>query len=409
VSGLSVEVEPSEVGLDQWRLDQVAAHFRRYVEDGRLPGWLIVVSRAGRVAYIEAAGRRDETGSPFDPDTLLEVYSMTKPVTAVAALICYEEGLFELTDPVSTYIPSFSRVRVFKGGSASSPDTEPAREPVRIWHLLTHTAGLIYPFSGNNPVVTAAFEEAERSVPSGSELAAWCDAWATVPLLFEPGSSWNYSVASDVLGRVVEVASGKPLDDFFSERILQPLRMADTAFQGREVEPDRLAATYMLDPHTSKLVVFRAAGRHESGMPYLSGGGGLVSSASDYWRFMEMLRRRGEYDGTRVLAPRTVDFMRRNHLPNNSDRASFGIPLFPDKPPEAGEGYGLGVSVTIDPVANRALGGAGSFGWAGAANTYFSIDPKEELTMMFLTQFFPFAAYPIEARFKQLVYQAMVD
>jgi CubicO group peptidase (beta-lactamase class C family) len=409
VSGLSVDVEPSEVGLDPRRLDRVGAYFRCFVDDGRLPGWLIVISRAGKVVYIEAAGRRDETGLPIEPDTLLEIYSMTKPVTAVAALICYEEGLFELTDPVSTYIPSFAKVRVFKGGSASSPDTEPVQEPVRIWHLMTHTAGLMYPFSGNNPVVASLFEDAERSVPSGAQLADWCDTWATVPLLFEPGSSWNYSVASDVLGRVVEVASGMPLDAYFSERILDPLQMTDTAFQGRESDPDRLAAMYSLDPVTAKLVVAPPAGRREPGLPYLSGGGGLVSTATDYWRFMEMLRRRGQYGGVEVLAPRTVDFMTRNHLPNNADRASFGIPLFPDKAPEAGEGYGLGVGVTIDPIANRALSGTGSFGWAGAANTYFSVDPKEELTLMFLAQFVPFAAYPIESRFKQLVYQAVID
>lgn len=409
MSGLSVEVEPSEVGLDQGRLDRLGKYFRRYVADEKLAGWLIVVSRAGKVAHLESAGRRDETGAPIEGDTLLEMYSMTKPVTAVAALICYEEGLFELTDPVSAYIPSFSKVRVFKGGSASSLDTELAREPVRIWHLLTHTAGLTYPFTGNNPVVAAMFEATERSVPPGSDLGAWCDAWATVPLLFEPGSSWNYSVASDVLGRVVEVACGQPLDTFFSERILQPLQMTDTAFQGRVKEPAQLAAMYSRDPLTSKLVATTTVGVDESGLPYLSGGGGLVSTAADYWRFMEMLRRRGEYGGSRLLAPRTVDLMTSNHLPNNADRASFGIPLFPDKPPEAGEGYGLGVSVRIDPVASKALGGAGSFGWSGAANTYFSIDPKEELTLMFLTQFFPFAAYPIEARLKQLAYQALVD
>ncbi len=409
MSGLGVDVGPSEVGIDPRRLDRVGAYFRGYVEDGRLPGWLIVIGRAGKVAYLEAAGRRDETGQPIGPDTLLEIYSMTKPVTAVAALICYEEGLFELTDPVSNFVPSFSKVRVYTSGAGSSLATEPAREPIRIWHLLTHTAGLTYSFTGNNPAVTALLAEAERTVPRGADLSAWCDAWATVPLLFEPGSCWNYSVASDVLGRVVEVASGKRLDTFFTERILQPLGMADTTFRGRGADPERVAALYSRDALTSAFVANRATGRYASGLPYLSGGGGLVSSAADYWRFMEMLRHRGEYEGARLLAPRTVDFMTSNHLPGNADRASFGIPLFPDKPPEAGEGYGLGVGVTIDPVAAKALGGAGSYGWAGAANTYFRVDPKEELTMMFLTQFFPFAAYPIEPRLKQLVYQALVD
>lgn len=408
MSGLSVDVDASEVGLDQRRLGRIGSYFRRYVEDGRLPGWLAVVSRAGRVAYLEAAGRRDDKGAEVEADTLFNIYSMTKPVTAVAALMCYEEGTFELTDPVSTYIPAFGDVRVLKGGSAAAPVTEPAGEPVRIWHLLTHTAGLTYPFSGDNQVVAAIFNRAEQDVPPGSELAAWCEAWATVPLLFEPGTSWNYSVASDVLGRVIEVASGTSLDVFFAERILQPLEMNDTTFQGRHPEPDRLAAMFSIDPGTSRLVAAPAAG-YETATSYLSGGGGLVSTAYDYWRFMEMLRCGGEHGGNRLLGSRTVGLMTANHLPKNASRASFGIPLFPDNPSERGEGYGLGVGVTVDPLANMALGSSGSYGWSGAANTYFTVDPKEGLTFMFLTQFSPFAAYPIETRLRQLVYQAIVD
>jgi CubicO group peptidase (beta-lactamase class C family) len=408
--GLGYEVDPLMVGLDPHRLARISAHFRPYVDDGRLPGWLVLVSREGKIAYLETYGQRDGTGAPVEVDTLFRIFSMTKPVTGVAAMMCLEEGLFELNDAVSQFIPSFSDVRVWKGGSRSSPETVPATKPVRIWHLMTHTAGLVYGFTGGNPVVTSLFEEAEQAVPPGRGLAGWCDAWAGVPLLFQPGESWNYSVATDVLGRVVEVASGQRLDDFFSKRIFEPLGMNDTGFQVEAGEEKRLGATYVADAATGTATPDSDAGTvgiHEP--PYLSGGGGLVSSASDYLRFAELLRRRGELEGARLLAPRTVDYMTKNHLPGNADRVGFGVPVFVDQPErDLGQGYGLGLGVMVDPLAAKTLATAGSYGWGGAANTYFWVDPKERLTYIFLTQFFPFAAYPISERLSQLVYQAIV-
>jgi CubicO group peptidase (beta-lactamase class C family) len=228
--------------------------------------------------------------------------------------------------------------------------------------------------------------------------------------LFRPGGAWNYSIAHDVLGRVVEVAAGRPLDRFFAERIFEPLGMTDTGFRAKEADLDRLATLYVLDTETDKVSPDEETGQWGISKPdFFAGGGGLVSSAPDYLRFAEMLRRRGEYGGARVLGTRTVEYMTKNHLPGNADLASFGIPIFADAPPEHGQGYGLGVGVTIDPVAHKRLDGAGSYGWAGAANTYFRVDPAEELTTMFLTQLMPFAVHPIGTRFSQLVYQAIVD
>ena len=235
MSELTIEVDAAEAGLDPERLSRIDTHFARYVADGRLPGWLLTVRRHGRLVHVARCGSRDlEADLPVTDDTLWRIYSMTKPVTSVAAMILYEEGKLTLTDPVSAFIPSFGDVRVYAGGSDLRPVTVPAVEPVRIWHLLTHTAGLTYGFHRSHPV-DAMYRAAgfEWSTPAGMDLAQACDAWASLPLLFQPGTEWNYSVATDVLGRVVEVASGQRLDEFIRTRILRPLGMADTAFSAR--------------------------------------------------------------------------------------------------------------------------------------------------------------------------------
>src|SRR5579863_7643256 len=245
VSELKAEVDPAEVGLDAGRLQRIDRHFARYVDDGRLPGWLVAVSRRGRLAHVSWQGSRDiEAGLPVEPGTLWRIYSMTKPVTSVAAMMLYEEGAFQLTDPVSRFIPAFAGVRVYTGGSDQRPVTVPATEPVRIWHLMTHTAGLTYGFHRNHPCDAlyraAGFDIGLKPVT----LAEACDAWARLPLLFQPGTEWNYSVATDVLGRVVEVASGQPLDEFFAQRIFGPLGVTDTGFYAAPAVQPRLAALY---------------------------------------------------------------------------------------------------------------------------------------------------------------------
>src|SRR5215813_7467236 len=246
MGGLKQEVDPAEVGLDPQRLARIDRHFARYVDDGRLPGWLIAVSRHGRLAHVSCYGSRDlEAGLPVEPDTLWRIYSMTKPVTSVATMMLYEEGAFELTDPVSTFIPSFAGARVHAGGSDLRQVAVPATEPVRIWHLLTHTSGLTYGFHRVHPV-DALYRAAgfEWAYPRGTVLAAACDIWAGLPLLFQPGSEWNYSAATDVLGRVIEVVSGQDLGEFFAARILRPLGMSDTSFSVGDGGAGRLAALY---------------------------------------------------------------------------------------------------------------------------------------------------------------------
>ena len=411
MSELKVEIDPAEVGLAPDRLRRIDQHFTRYVDDGRLPGWLITVSRHGRVAHLSRYGSRDtEAGLPVELDTLWRIYSMTKPVTSVAAMMLYEQGAFELKDPLYRLIPSFRNMRVFRGGSSLTPVTEPASEPVRIWHLLTHTAGLTYGFHYAHPV-DAMYRAAgfEWGAPAGIDLAGACERWGELPLLFQPGTEWNYSVATDVLGRVVEILSGQSLDRFFAERIFQPLGMSDTAFWAKEGDVGRLAALYGADPGTRLAVRNDAMGAAALKPPtFLSGGGGLVTSAADYHRFSQMLLRGGELDGVRLLGTRTVRYMARNHLPGGADLEAFGRPLFAETTFD-GIGFGLGFSVLDSPVSNKVIGSPGEFAWGGAASTAFWVDPAEDITAQFFTQLLPSSTHPIRSQFRQLVYQALVD
>ncbi|MGW5717396.1 serine hydrolase domain-containing protein [Amycolatopsis sp. NPDC003865] len=407
MANLKVDVDPAEAGFDAGRLSRIDAHFDRYVENGRLPGWLAVVSRHGRIVHIGSGGYSDvEAGTPVEVDTLWRIFSMTKPITSVAAMMLAEEGLLELDDPISRWLPEFASPRVYVKGSALAPLTEPARAPIRVWHLLTHTAGLTYGFHHGHPV-DAIYRSAgfEWGTPPGLDLAACSERWASLPLVFQPGAEWNYSVATDVLGRLVEVVSGLPLDEFFASRIFTPLGMTDTGFVAASLS--RLAALYV--PSPDGLARNDAFGRLGTSRPdCLSGGGGLVSSAADYWRFTEMLLRGGALDDVRLLSPRTVSLMASNHLPGHVDLEEYGRPLFAEMPFD-GHGFGLGFSVLEDPVKARTLSSAGEFAWGGAASTAFWVDPDEDLTVGFYTQLLPSSTYRLRSQLRQLVYQALVD
>jgi CubicO group peptidase (beta-lactamase class C family) len=407
---LEVQQDPAEAGFDPTRLERIAGHFQGYVDDGRLPGFSVVLARAGRVVYTAASGMRDvESGLPVEGETLWRIYSMTKPVTSVAAMQLWEEGRFELKDPVSRFLPEWEDVRVFREGTSLKPVATPATEPMRMWHLLTHTAGLTYGFHYAHPVDALYRAQGfEWTSPEGVDLAGCSERWAALPLLFEPGAEWNYSVATDVLGRVVEVLAGEPLDQVFAQRILAPLGMNDTAFSVAADDAHRLAALYTPEPGSGRLVRSPLSDRALQPPDFLSGGGGLLSTAWDYHRFAEMLRRGGELDGVRILGPRTVRYMTRNHLPGGQDLEAVGRPLFAETTFD-GVGFGLGFSVTLDPVANRVLGSPGEFAWGGAASTFFFVDPAEELTALFFTQLLPSSAYPIRPLLRQLIYQALVD
>jgi len=398
-------------GLDPARLPRIAAHFDRYVEDGRLPGWLALVHRDGEVVYEHASGLRDvEAGLPVEGDTLWRIYSMTKPITSVAAMMLWEEGHFELKDPIARFLPEFGAPRVYRGGAMAKVVTEPATEPIRMWHLLSHTSGLTYGFHHADPV-DALYRAAgyEWSTPPSKDLAACCQDWASLPLLFQPGSEWNYGVSTDVLGRVVEVVSGQPLDAFLAARVLDPLGMSETGFHAPESEHGRLAALYTPHPETGRATRLDALGDAARQPPAcLSGGGGLVSSAADYLRFSRMLLAGGELDGVRLLSPRTLRLMTSNQLPGGADLEAVGRPLFSETTFD-GVGFGLGFSVVEDPVAGRSASSRGEFAWGGAASTAFWVDPAERMIGLFFTQLLPSSTYPLRTQMHQLVHQAITD
>jgi CubicO group peptidase (beta-lactamase class C family) len=366
-----------------------------------MPGYLVMVSRYGRIAHVGIGGRRDVGADlPVRRNTLFRIYSMTKPVTTVAALILFEQGAFGLDDPVSRFVPAFTQPRVYSGPRS----TVPATVPIRMRHLLTHTAGLTYGFHRTTPV-DALYRDAgfDLGLPAGLDLAEACDTLAGLPLLAEPGAEWNYSLATDVLGRIVEVVSGKPLASFVAEQVFRPLGMADTGF---EVPPDRAGRLGAL--YRAGLVVDNELGSAVLGpVSAPSGGGGLVSTADDFHRFASMLLGRGELDGTRILAPRTVDLMTRNSLPGGVDLAAAGRPLYAETPMH-GVGYGFGVGVVLDPGRAGMLTSVGEYGWGGAASTVFWVDPAERIVVVFLTQLMPPPALPIRPVLRQLVMQAVV-
>ncbi|MFI5961868.1 serine hydrolase domain-containing protein [Streptomyces asoensis] len=406
---LRQEVDPGEAGLDAKALDRLDQHVAHLVDEGRLPGFLVAVSRGGRVAHLTTHGHRDiAAGLPVEADTLYRIYSMTKPVTSVAALILVEEGALGLDDPVADHLPEFAEQRVHTGGPGDGPSTRPARRPLLVRHLMTHTAGLTFAFYHCHPV-DALYREAglESAVLPGTDLAGTVAAYARLPLQFEPGTQWNYSVATNVLGRIIEVVSGRPLDEFVTDRILRPLGMRDAGFQVTDEQAGRLAELY---GDTDAGGIEPIPGLPLHGRPrFLSGSGGMVATAYDVHRFSELLRRRGELDGVRLLAPATVDLMTRNHLPGGVDLRTFGSRPAHDEPGNDGVGFGLGVSVVIDPSRTQAPTGLGTYGWSGVATTTFWVDPSRDLSVQFLTQLRPRKSLKLYPELKRLVHEAVVD
>jgi CubicO group peptidase (beta-lactamase class C family) len=406
---LTRTVDPTEVGLNPRRLARLDSHFAQHVDSGKLAGWHIVVSRRGEVAHSSTYGLRDrEAGAPVTTDTLWRIYSMTKPITSVAAMMLWEEGRFELTDEISRWLPEFADVRVYDKGSVLRPFTVPALEPIRVWHLLTHTSGLTYGFLQTS-VVDALYRKAgsELGGAEGVDLATACQMWANLPLLFQPGTRWGYSVATDVLGRLVEVISGQSLDDFFAERIFGPLGMTETRWWVDGEDAARLAALYAPDPTTGKAFRYDVIGTRALTKPSMqSGGAGLISTATDYHRFTQMLLREGAYDGGRLLGSRTLRYMTRNHLPGGEDVQTLSTGGFAETNYE-GIGFGLGFAVVLDPVPGKVPSPEGLFYWGGLASTTFWVDPTEELTVMLFTQLIPSSTYTLRPQLRQMVYSAI--
>ncbi len=410
MSSIARQVDPGEVGLDAGRLERIAEHFDEYVRAARIPGWQCVVSRGSKVAWVGGGGLRNVEGQlGVEDDTVWRIYSMTKPVTSIAAMMLHEEGHFDLNDEVARWLPSFDDPRVYVEGPPEQPTTRPAAGPIRIWHLFTHTSGLTYGFQRNHPVDAIYRRHGfDFGQERGIDLAAAVERLAGFPLVFDPGSAWNYSLSTDVLGRLVELWAQVPLDEFLRERVFGPLDMHDTGFFCSPDALPRLAELYLYAPGNT----FRHAGTMaELGTrrpAYLSGGGGLVSTARDYQRFASMLLGGGELDGARLVAPSTIALMSRNFLPDGQDLLGFAVDSFSESG-MAGMGFGLGLACVIDAARLKLPVAEGTVSWGGAASTAFWVDPRNELTCQFFTQLIPSSSYPIRRELQRLTYQALLD
>lgn len=407
---LKVDTNPVGGGLCPDRLAKIGPHFQNYIDDGRLSGVLTLVARKGQLAYLDVRGKMNiESGADLRSDSIFRIYSMTKPVTSVAAMMLYEEGRFQLDDPISRFLPAFAGARVFTGGTARKPETIAAERPITFRDLFTHTSGLTYGFMGASPVDAMYRLNGLDGGVTELSTADFMNKLAEMPLQFQPGSRWNYSMSTDVLGHLVEVISGQPLDEFFRTRIFDPLGMPDTGFSVAPEHAARLTANYSKRKDGSlQLADAPAASRYLRQRAFLSGGGGLASTAADYLRFSSMLLNKGELDGVRLLGRKTVEYMTCNHLPSGGDLTSMGQPVFSETSYN-GIGFGLGFSVMLDPSRAQVMGTAGEYAWGGMASTMFWIDPQEELIGMLLTQLMPSSSYPLRREMKVLTYQALID
>ena len=405
------ELDPEGLGFSPPRLARIDAWLDGYVKRGLFEGMSLVVLRNGRLAYRGAAGLSDpDTDRPMDLDTICRIYSMTKPVTGVAMMILLERGHYLLDDPIAEALPEFAEPRVLDGNRS-----RPARGPVTFRHLLTHTAGLSYGFLDSDPVARRMVEQKLDGVPGqvrADSLEDWCRKLAKLPLAFEPGSRWHYSVAMDVLGRLVEVLDGRSFPKFLLEEIFDPLQMHDTSFFVPETKRDRFARCFSLNEAGERIAIERKYSPFHEPPAVPLGGGGLTSTIPDYLRFTEMLRRGGELDGTRVLAPATVALMTADHLASmNLDPEHRTAPLstLPSMDTFRGEGFGLTGMVSVDPVGSGILGPPGQFAWGGAASTSFWIDRVNGLSVVQFAQLLPSSAYPLRPQARNLVYQALID
>jgi CubicO group peptidase (beta-lactamase class C family) len=391
-----------DAGIAVDRLDRMEPAITRLLKDGKFAGIGVTVARDGRVAYQREFGYADfDTKAPLRTDTIYRIFSMTKPITGVAVMMLLEEGRFRLDDPVSKFIPCFQTMQVFDSEGADGIRTVKADREVTVRDLLRHTSGLTY---GNPSTAVGRSYQAARVMDPTRTLAETAEAVCKVPLVAQPGTKWEYGISMDILGRIVEIVSGMPLDAFFQTRIFEPLKMVDTGFSVPDTALPRLASLYNFTPGKGLSAVppASAVDRYRADRVKLpSGGGGLVSTTADYLRFATMLLRGGELDGARLLSPRTVALMTMNQLPAGVEPASWGGK-------NGGNGYGFTMSVTTDVAKTTGYGSAGDFGWDGAASTFFRVDPKERLVVLVMTQRMP-CDLEVQVLTKAVAYQALTD
>jgi CubicO group peptidase (beta-lactamase class C family) len=410
---------PESAGMSKAALDRLEHHLKsRYIDAGRFPGTQLVIYRRGKMVHSTVQGFADvERKTPVRDDTIFRIYSMTKPITSVAFMMLFEEGRVALDEPVHKYIPEWKDLGVFAAGTAPAFLTRPPSRPMLIVDLLRHTSGLTYGFQQRSNV-DAAYRE--KKITEAGTLQSMVEELSKIPLEFSPGEAWNYSVSTDVLGYLVGKIAGQPFEQFLKERIFDPLGMSDTGFHVPADKAHRLAACYSADPPGR--VTFHAAERKGtltlqddpatspflSPPSFVSGGGGLCSTAADYLSFCRALINGGELGGVRLIGPKTLKLMTSNHLPGGADLPALSRSLFSEATYN-GIGFGLGFAVTMDPAKTLIPGSPGEYNWGGAATTSFWIDPAEQLIAIFMTQVLPSSAYPVRRELRTMIYAAITD
>jgi CubicO group peptidase (beta-lactamase class C family) len=397
-----IKVDAEAAGFDPARLDRIEQHLvRSYVEPGKIAGCQTLVARGGQVAYLSSLGHADvEAGTPVADDTIWRLYSMTKPITGVALLTLYEQGFFQLSDPVHRFIPSWRDVQVREGDQLVAP-----HRPPTVRDVMMHTSGIGYA-AGN----------ADLNIEGGLPRVPWktleelADGVVESPLRFQPGTRWLYSFGMDICARIVEVVSGMPYDEYLRTVLFEPLGMTDTAFHVPDEKVDRLASLYARNRRKELVRLEDAESSRYRQVPTLfNGGGGLVGTTAGYFRFAQMLCNGGELDGVRVLGRKTVELMRTNHLPGSGELREVAVPGGYGEVGFDGMGFGLTVAVGLGPAATQVIGSPGDFMWGGAASTIFWVDPAEELVVVFMTQLLPSGTFNFRGQLKSIVYPAIVD
>jgi CubicO group peptidase (beta-lactamase class C family) len=401
-------VTPESVGLDSGQLARVHEHLAtRYIEPGKICGSIALVARQGQACYLDIQGMRDiERGTPMSEDSILRIYSMSKPITSLAMMTLHERGLFSLDDPVHRFIPAWKDLRVWKAGSLPLFETVPPQRPMTIRDLFTHTSGLTYDFMRASNIDYAYRKLQVGLVRPGYTLQNMIDDLAKLPLEFSPGERWNYSLATDVLGYLVEVISGKSLPDYLRTVIFEPLGMTDTHFEIPADKVERFASCYTRNMHKGMDLSDDGQDSEYTNRSFHSGGGGLISTVGDYYRFCQMLLGGGSLDGKRIIGPRTLAFMTRNHLPGGVDMAEYATGGFSESAYE-GVGFGLGFANSLDPVRTGHPGSVGNYFWGGLASTLFWVDPVEELVVIFMTQLVPSRTFNFRGQLENIIYGAL--
>jgi CubicO group peptidase (beta-lactamase class C family) len=402
---------PESAGMSKAAFDRIEAHLKtRYIDAGRYPGTQLLVYRRGKVVHSAVQGFADlERKAPVKDDSIFRIYSMTKPITSVAFMMLVEEGRVALDEPVHKYIPEWKNLGVFQAGIGPAFLTRPPSRPMLIVDLLRHTSGLTYGFQNRSNVDAAYREKKIGEFEKAGTLQSMIDDLSKLPLEFSPGEAWNYSVATDVIGYLVGKISGMPFEQFLKTRIFDPLGMTDTDFFVPAAKAHRLAACYSADGKGGMTLSDDPAESSFLSPPsFVSGGGGLCSTAADYLTFCRALLGGGELGGVRLIGPKTLALMTTNHLPGGRDLTEMSRSLFSEAG-YAGVGFGLGFSVTMNPALTLIPGSPGEYAWGGAASTSFWIDPAEELIAIFMTQLLPSSSYPVRRELRTMVYAGITD